>query len=141
MCRTRNFLRAELEKNPRELFTGPVLVVCHFRLPIKSGESFPGEHKSRSGLPHCCRPDGDNMEKFLHDCFTGLIWKDDCAVAWMLRSKTWTHEKDGSTSIFVTEIPNTKPEYDLLCKNIIDNINVGEFRDAEEMPRIKSECY
>lgn len=63
---------------PRDLPTGPVLVVSRFRLVLPqrlAGELVPE--------PATVVPDGDKLERALWDALTGLAWVDDRQViAW-----------------------------------------------------------
>jgi hypothetical protein len=74
------------------------------------------------GYPHTSRPDGDNLDKFLFDALTGVCWKDDSQIVWLLRSKTRTKESVGETCLFVSQIPFLCPDYfdlkDIISKNI-----------------------
>lgn len=58
------------------------------------------------------RPDGDNLDKFLFDALTGVVWRDDSQVAWLLRSKSYTREEEGATILFVKEMAPGAPNYD-----------------------------
>ena len=87
--------------------------------------------------PHWVRPDGDNLEKFLNDTFTDLLWKDDAQIAWMLRSKSNTSNKTGRTVIHIEEIPYAKPDYshilDIIRSHICyDHPEKGETEDEED---------
>lgn len=80
------------------------------------------------------RPDGDNLEKFLNDACNGLLWGDDSQICWLLRSKSITADKEGMTTIFVKEIPNAKPDYAELLKDIAEHITI-------EGSDISNGCY
>src|ERR1700753_698484 len=86
----------ELLYNTFNSLGGPLLVIMHHRLP--SPKSLAPIRRLRKHLHlHFQRPDGDNLEKYLNDCLNDLIWKDDCQIAWMLRSKTITKKTTGET--------------------------------------------
>lgn len=73
-------------------------------------------------MPHTKKPDGDNLEKFLNDSFNGTVWGDDAQLAWVLRSKSLTDAKEGRTVVFIRELENAAPDYDLLLSDIKENI-------------------
>jgi len=75
-------------------------------------------------MPHITRPDGDNLEKFLNDCLSGIVFEDDCQIAWMVRSKSITDDFEGSTTVFVKQLPNEYPKYDELLEDIRKNITI-----------------
>lgn len=77
-------------------------------------------------MPHIKKPDGDNLEKFLNDALNGILWSDDSRIAWLLRSKSLTDAKVGKTVIFVRELDNTYPDYQLIINDIIENIPIEE---------------
>lgn len=77
------------------------------------------------------RPDGDNLEKYLNDSLNGLLWFDDSQIVWHVRSKLITSEKNGSTTIFVSELPTGKTDYPELMKIISENINFE--KDKQEI--------
>lgn len=78
------------------------------------------------------KPDGDNLEKYLNDCFTGLLWKDDAQIAWMVRSKSWTESKEGETYIFLRELPVGPQPYDLILTDICEHLKVDGHENSEE---------
>jgi hypothetical protein len=67
-----------------------------------------------------------NLEKFLNDSLNGLLWDDDARIAWLVRSKSITSDKEGSTTVFAKEIPPQIPSYDEIVADIIDNIQIEE---------------
>jgi|ERR1700690_339401 len=104
---------------------GPLLVVVHFRLPIPV--SFKGPRRRRLHLlPHAKRPDGDNLEKFLNDSLSGVAWEDDAQISWLLRSKSITASKIGSTTIFAKEIHAGKVDYKEIMLDLLENIDQKE---------------
>ncbi len=105
-----------------KLLCGPLLVIAHFMMPVPLSQSS-GKRALRNFLPHIRKPDGDNLEKFLNDSLRGIIWEDDARIVWMLRSKTYTREKIGKTILFVRELENTAPNFDVILKEIENNIN------------------
>lgn len=107
------------------LLKGPLIVIVHFRMPIP--ESFKGPRRQRLHLlPHAKRPDGDNLEKFLNDCLTGVVWEDDAQIAWLLRTKSVTANKIGSTTIFAKEISTNTVDYNEILCSIREHIDQEE---------------
>jgi hypothetical protein len=41
-----------------------------------------------------------------------------------LRSKSFTKEREGKTTIFVRALPEAAPDYDMIMKDIADHIRV-----------------
>lgn len=72
--------------------------------------------------PHTKRPDGDNLEKFVNDALTGVLWVDDSQIAYMVRSKTYTIAKHGHTTICVHELQSEAPHYTELLTAITENL-------------------
>lgn len=124
---TRTLVQKSLaEQYPNhEPFKNPLLVIVHFRLPAPL--ALP-ERKRRpqNSLPHKKRPDGDNLEKFLNDALNGLLWQDDCKIAWLFRSKSITSAKVGETVLFVRELEDKEPDYELILNDIYEHIYLEE---------------
>lgn len=130
MLKTREYVREALKDIDFTILRGPLLVVVHYRLPAPL--SFP-QHKRRKQhlFPHAKRPDGDNLDKFLNDSLSGLIWVDDAQISWMVRSKSLTHAKEGETVIFVRELNNALPNYEVILSEINQHIEI-------EAPNVES---
>lgn len=128
MLKTREFVRNSLQNQLAKnepLLTGALLVIVHFRIPAPLSQ--PGKKRALQNLlPHIKKPDGDNLEKFLNDSLNGLLWDDDARIAWLVRSKSVTSAKEGSTIIFVKEIPLSMPVYDELIADIIEHIKIED---------------
>lgn len=108
---------------------GPLLVVVHFCMPVQLGCR--GElREQRHLMPFDQRPDSDNLEKFVNDCMNNVVWLDDCQIVWLLKSKLSTKDKIGKTIFYVTEIPDSKPDYAALLKILSERIDV----DANDVP-------
>jgi len=119
----REFVVANLPHDFR-ILEGPLLVIVHFRLPTPKRLKKDPLYRAH-GYPHTRRPDGDNLEKFMNDILKGIVFKDDCQIAWLLRSKTYTGEDEGSTTFFVKEIEDTAPpDYPQLLLAMEANINI-----------------
>lgn len=80
--------------------------------------------------PHTKKPDGDNLEKFLNDALNGVVWQDDSHIAWLVRSKTITQEKEGETIVFAKEIDSNTLDYADIVEEIIAQIKIEEERKA-----------
>lgn len=72
------------------------------------------------------KPDGDNLEKYLNDSLTGIVWRDDSQITWILRSKTVTAEKEGYTIFYAQEIDHAQPNYDELLLAIREHIYINK---------------
>lgn len=140
MQRTHDYVKRSLSGQKLPLLVGPLLVIVHYRLP--SPKSVGPKRRNHLHLfPHIIRPDGDNLEKYLNDALTGLIWGDDSRICWLIRSKTYTKEKEGSTIIFVKEIAEDIPNYAEIIADIVEHIkiegtddNAGQSTDDDELP-------
>lgn len=121
---TTDYVKSQLtEMSP--LFKGPLLVVVHYKIPAPLGLS--GKRRRlQKYLPHLKKPDGDNLEKFLNDALSGVVWADDAQIVWLLRSKSLTDEKIGCTEIFIRELENASPNYEQIINDIKENINLGD---------------
>ena len=53
----------------------------------------------------------------------GIVWKDDSQVAWMLRTKSITDHKEGSTTIFIKEMTNEVDQFDNILAEIKEKID------------------
>lgn len=105
--------------------TGPLLMIVHSRIPLR--KSIQGSNrKKRHLLPHDKRPDIDNLQKFINDSLNGICFEDDGQIVWLLASKTFTADKEGSTELFLAELPTALPDYELLLRLISENIRIGE---------------
>lgn len=124
MKKLKDFVKSQLDEEFKPL-KGPLLVVCHFRIPAAKFAS-PARRKLMHCKPHWKRPDGDNLEKFLNDSLNGIIWQDDAQIAWMLRSKTMTVDKIGEIILFVTELEALKTNCDEILLNISEQIKLEE---------------
>jgi hypothetical protein len=59
-----------------------------------------------------------------------LLWDDDARIAWLVRSKSTTSAKEGSTIIYAKEIPNSMPVYEELIADIIEHIKIEDETNA-----------
>lgn len=72
----------------KPVYSGPVLLVCRFMLPMPI--SWPKyRQRASQGQPHLSKPDLDNLLKTVKDGLNGVIWRDDSQVAQVIASKRW----------------------------------------------------
>lgn len=133
MAITKSYVVRHLKHNYDnfKLLKGPLLVIAHFMLPAPISKTLKFR-VLRNFLPHIKKPDGDNLEKFLNDSLKGVIWEDDARIAWLLRSKNYTCNKKGRTILFVRELQNCAPDFDLILNDIEENINFMDEGDKDE---------
>ena len=122
MKEVREWVKKGLGDAPVPLLTGPLLVVAHHLLPAPKTLSRP-KRELRNFLPHAELPDADNLEKFLNDALTGLIWDDDRRIVWMLRSKHYTADKEGRTLLYVKELPLGQPNFKEILETLQEQID------------------
>lgn len=125
MKKVHDYVKLKLRKEKLPLFSGPLLVIMHFRIPVAVSHPLQ-KRRALEAHMHTKVPDGDNLEKFLNDALTGVVWDNDSKIAWLLRSKTYSSEKAGETILFVRELPEGVPDYEQLIADITDNINFSE---------------
>lgn len=121
---TTNYVRS-LVPPETPLLKGPLLIIAHYKIPSPLGLSTK-RRKAQNYLPHLKKPDGDNLEKFLNDALSGVVWVDDAQIVWLLRSKTLTDEKIGCTELFIRELGNTVPDYEQIINDIKEHIHLGD---------------
>lgn len=114
---------------PGPFLRGPLLVVAHHLLPLPVHVRCRMRRESHL-RPHIARPDGDNLEKHLNDCFNGIVWEDDSQIVWMLRSKSWSKYKTGATLIYITELDEEAPDYAVILEHISQNLEIPEDYDG-----------
>lgn len=122
MKEVKDWVKKGLEGLVTPLLSGPLLVVAHHLLPAPKTLSRP-KRELRDYLPHAELPDADNLEKFLNDALTGLIWDDDKRIVWMIRSKHYTAEKEGRTVLYIKELPTGQPNFSEILETIKDQID------------------
>jgi Holliday junction resolvase RusA-like endonuclease len=120
-----SYVRQRFIDQPMPLLKGPLLVIVHFVLPAPL--SLPQRKRELQNCrPHTKKPDADNLEKFLNDALTGVVWDDDARVVWMLRSKTITSEKQGYTIFYAQEISDEEPDYHGMLETIREHIYIDK---------------
>lgn len=75
-------VRWQLRSNYKEeLLTGPIQIYVLYFFPVPKSAS----KKMRKAMlcgeaHHVVKPDKDNLEKFIFDCMTGVVYDDDCKI-------------------------------------------------------------
>jgi len=71
-------LRAQM---PENMLTVPLELdfVFYFAIP-KTTSTAKRKQMLRDEIHHMIKPDNDNLQKYLLDCMTGVIYEDDCQV-------------------------------------------------------------
>jgi Holliday junction resolvase RusA-like endonuclease len=100
MSKVKAYVEEYVKETSHVPFLKPLLMVIHFRMPLARSSKLV-EPPAREFLPHAIRPDGDNLEKLVNDCFKGLVWKDDSQLFCVLRYKSWTKYPEGETRVFI----------------------------------------
>ena len=131
MLQTREYVQSCIPKQVLPLMKGPLLVICHFQIPCPK-HTMKRRREFLNTLPHTKRPDGDNLEKFLNDALNGVIWSDDSHISWLLRSKSITSHETGATTIFVKELNDEKPDYQVIVDTLIDHIELPNLAELEK---------
>jgi Holliday junction resolvase RusA-like endonuclease len=125
MIQTREYAKVQLLQNypDHAPLKGPLLVIYHFRIPAPMSIR-QCKRDAQRFFPHTKRPDGDNLEKFINDSLTGLVWNDDSQIVWMLRSKTLSEGKVGETIMTVIQLPDSPPNYTDLQEYLYANLDI-----------------
>ena len=129
MKKTGDYVRQQMLEKDIPILNGPLFVIAHFRIAVPLSLTCP-KRLAQHTLPHTKRPDGDNLEKFLNDSLNGILWKDDAKIAWLLRSKTLTYDKVGSTQLYIKQMLNEKPDYTELLSFISQFIDCNDESDV-----------
>jgi Holliday junction resolvase RusA-like endonuclease len=125
MLQTREFVKSFLKDKILPLLKGPLFVIVHYRIPAPA-KITQKKRALQHKWPHAKKPDGDNLEKFLNDALNGIVWADDSQIAWLLRSKSITSSKTGSTTIFVRPLPEYEQDYQTIIDDIREHIDLDE---------------
>lgn len=74
----------------------PIVVAIQFMMkrPLAhfKGDKRSNELKTRAPLAHTCRPDLNNLSKFVLDGLNELVWPDDAQVVKLVVSKMYDNE-------------------------------------------------
>jgi len=89
-----DMLAQMLQHKPSEPWTGPVQIVVAWVLGRPKSHYRTGKYADelRDNAPICCdkKPDVDNYLKALLDCMSGVFFLDDCQIAGVVATKTYS---------------------------------------------------
>lgn len=93
-------LEAKRQIGDHNLFTGPISLKLEFVMPIPKSTS-----KKRMKQPgwkpyHIKKPDLDNLIKFVKDCLTQFVWRDDSQVCIVEAHKGYGTEPETQISVY-----------------------------------------
>ena len=92
----------------------PLALDIIFFMPIpKSLSSIKKRQRENGLIAHICKPDLDNLEKFVLDCLNGLVFKDDAQICEMRAKKIYS-SKPGT---LIRIIPLADEKRELLYEN------------------------
>jgi Holliday junction resolvase RusA-like endonuclease len=79
-----DFLAVAHSQAPEKPLEGPIKVNCDFIFPrpkshYRTGK-YAGQLKPNAPTWHCCKPDRDNLDKFVLDALQGVFFRDDAQV-------------------------------------------------------------
>ena len=100
---------------PKELFEGPLQIVCHIYMPRPKSHYRTGSksHLLKDNAPfwYDKTPDNDNLEKAIYDAIsdTCAVWKDDKQIAMNLTDVCYS-ETPGAT-IEITQLTVPDPDH------------------------------
>ena len=113
------------------LFTGPLLVIYHHRIPAPLSKR-QWRRNEYHLLPCWARPDEDNLGKFINDALNGIVWKDDSQICFVVRTKSITSAKVGETFLHVRPLSPTEAfDYGAILDTITKNLTVDGHDDTE----------
>ena len=110
-AKEKNQYRCQISsKAPEKLFTGPLEVEVIFYMPIpKSVSKIKTKEMLVGKLHHIVKPDVDNLQKFILDCMTGIIYKDDAQIIKITATKVYSATT--RTAICVRPVLREQPIY------------------------------
>jgi Holliday junction resolvase RusA-like endonuclease len=84
--------------------SGPIDIKLFFLIKRPKGHFGTGKNsemlKDSAPREHTCKPDVDNMIKFVLDCLNHCgVWRDDCQIVGIEAVKWWTYPGDEKTEI------------------------------------------
>lgn len=111
-------IKAQYKGKP---LTGAVGVTAIYYMPIPESWS-KKKKREMDGAWHISRPDRDNMDKFILDCGNGILWVDDCMVAFGSSAKIY--DKNPRLEISFRQLPDRLSDIEADCKigDIVDLI-------------------
>lgn len=129
MSKLQAMIRAQMAEG--EPLGGPLIAVVHFRMPMPQCIK-KGKRRMSDTMPHSCRPDMDNLLKFLFDCMKGIVFTDDSQIAWVLCSKTRSSHKVGGTVVTVGELENIPADMEKISAFMRAHAAIDHF--SQEVP-------
>jgi len=103
-----------LSQFKEEIWEMPLSLDLIFFMPIPKSTSGVKKKQMANGvIGHIKKPDLDNLQKFVLDCLTGLVFKDDSQVC-EIRAKKIYSSNPGTT---IRLIPLANSKRDLLYEN------------------------
>ncbi len=72
------------------MYTGPLRLEVEFYFPM--AKSLSKKHSEMIGTYHVYKPDLSNLIKLVEDVVQGIIYKDDCIIAQINATKTYSNE-------------------------------------------------
>lgn len=105
----RNFISRDIALTDIPLFSGPVMVVIWFCLPL-GGSVSKSRREILRDFPHDTPPELDDMFKTVKDSLRGLIWARDCQICSQSLQKINVNHHQGSTLIRVRRIEQVKTD-------------------------------
>jgi Holliday junction resolvase RusA-like endonuclease len=81
------------------LLCGPLAIQIKFYFSLPKTKSL----RKKKGLYHISKPDCDNLQKFILDCCSGLLYADDAYIFKISAIKCYTH-RYARTEVTVTEV-------------------------------------
>lgn len=85
----------------------PVDIAINFYLKRPKGHYGTGKNsdilKKSAPKHHACKPDIDNLVKWVFDCLNHCgVWKDDCQIVRLNAVKMWAHPGDEKTEVYIS---------------------------------------
>jgi Holliday junction resolvase RusA-like endonuclease len=124
MSAVSKFVKLHLPDVDGPLLSGPLFAIVHYKLPLPK-KTIGVRREMLDETPHTTPPDADNLEKFLNDSLNKILWADDAAISWLVRSKSYTKAATGSTTIFVAEIGTGKPNYAQMYEFMAEHLRLS----------------
>jgi len=107
----RFILEVKQQLDGHTLMTGPIRMVVNFYFQRPKSHFGAGRNagKLKPSAPayHICKPDLDNLLKFLKDCLNNFVWKDDSQVLELTAMKRYSATE--KTIAYINEIQETNP--------------------------------
>ena len=115
-AKVKAYVASTLTSADLPLLYGPLLLIVTYYLPMP--KSTRSRKDAIEGLPHDKRPDGDNLDKFLCDALTGVLWADDSRIVVHVRRKLYTQATKGRTVVYCKELSPLAIDYKEILADI-----------------------